>query len=83
MENPAQSSRALFLRRLGMTLAAGLGALAIPATAKATFGKCCLDNTRCSGVCPSGKYWHYCDCAPYYDSYCVCATATSCYSAPC
>jgi hypothetical protein len=78
-----RASRGVFLRRLGLTLGAAFGALAIPGGAKAFTGKCCLDNTRCSGTCPSGTYWHYCDCAPFYESYCVCHSGTTCYNGPC
>jgi hypothetical protein len=40
------SSRGAFLRRAGVTLAAAVGVLAIPARAKATYGKCC-PSTSC------------------------------------
>jgi hypothetical protein len=78
------TSRGIFLRRVGMTLAAAVGVLAVPARARAVLGKCCLDNTRCSGTCPTGQYLHYCDCGDPASSYCVCHSGTTCYGpAPC
>jgi hypothetical protein len=81
----AQASRGLFLRRLGLTLGAAFGALAIPGGAKAITNNCCLDNTRCKNctACTSGTYWHYCNCSPFNDSYCVCHSGTGCYSGGC
>jgi hypothetical protein len=80
MEPDTVSSRRTFLRRMGLTLAAGLGVLAIPARAKATTGQCCPRDScgPCTNTIP-----FYCDCGGP-DSYCTCQyRAPSCYLAPC
>ena len=75
-----RSDRRRFLRRLGVTLAAGVGVLAVPGVAHAAY-QCCLDNTHCSGVCPSGQFWHFCHCPD--GTYCACMGGTGCVLAPC
>jgi|GraSoiStandDraft_32_1057276.scaffolds.fasta_scaffold3045155_1 hypothetical protein len=67
-----RSSRRSFLRSLGLALGAGIGVLAVPGAAKANVGQCCLDNTNCSGTCPSGQYLYFCDCGGAGGNYCTC-----------
>lgn len=73
------SSRGAFLRRAGVTLAAAIGVLAIPARAKALYGRCC-PSSNCPDCTNLIRY--YCDCGAF-DSYCTCHYGTSCYQAPC
>ena len=86
MEFEEQSSRKRFLKQVGIALAVGVGAAALPSRARATEqdnGQCCLNDSRCpSGGCGNNKnYW--CDCLSY--SYCTgCRTPNgTCYLAPC
>lgn len=75
MDEEARQSRRGFLRQLGITLAAGVGAVAFPAMARgggrrpAGLFQCCPSSVQCS--CPPGggvPYW--CDCGG--STYCVC-----------
>lgn len=74
-------SRKRFLRRLAVTVGAAVGVAAVlPAVALAS-NNCCMNNTQCTGTCPTGELWFYCQCST--GNYCVCSSKTSCYSGPC
>jgi hypothetical protein len=77
----SRSSRVKFLRRLGVTLAAGVGAATFASVAHAA-GRCCHD---CScGTCQGGCRC-FCNCGGIGDSYCwtsVCL-ASGCVGCPC
>jgi hypothetical protein len=65
-QNEKRSSRSRFLRQLGVTMAAAVGAGALAARASAFPGDCCYD---CScGTC-NGGCWCRCDCGTF--TYCM------------
>jgi hypothetical protein len=72
-EQNERTSRSRFLRQLGVTLAAAVGAGALAARAKAFPGDCCYD-CGCGGCTPpqggSGCYC-WCDCSGIGQSYCL------------
>jgi hypothetical protein len=73
-----KSSRKRFLRQLGMTLAAAIGAGTFAKSAFA-FNNCCKNCASC-GTC-SGGCWCFCDCSGAgTQSYC---STVSCLSAGC
>lgn len=78
-----RSSRRRFLRGVGLTLAAAVGAAAFPGVARASVNCCptsgCTDLT-CTG---QGERRFFCDCAPGLPSYCICSTSAGCYQGPC
>ena len=89
MDVEKPTSRRRFLRQLGMTLAVGIGAAALPSRSRASAqdnGQCCIaSDSRCSGAsqCPGGQVKYWCDCLSY--SYCTNCTTNigTCYLAPC
>jgi hypothetical protein len=78
----AKSSRGSFIRRVGMLLAAGVGAAIMrPGEARADLGRCCPTNS-CTGIsCGPGQTKFFCDCGP--TNYCECGFASGCYPAAC
>lgn len=79
-----KSSRRKFLRGVGVTLAAAVGAAAYPSLAHASIN-CCPNESLCPpGNCP-GQHNIFCDCsqAPGTNSYCICQSSSNCYSGPC
>jgi len=87
VEFEEQTSRRRFLRQLGIGLAIGVGAAALPSRAGARTennGQCCISESHCSSSGCSGSdknYW--CDCLSY--TYCTgCRSYNgTCYLAPC
>jgi hypothetical protein len=67
-EQNERTSRSRFLRQLGVTLAAAVGAGALAARANAFPGDCCI-NCGC-GSCDGGCYC-FCDCSGIGQSYCL------------
>lgn len=83
------TSRGRFLRQLGITVAAGTGALAFTQRSRAVVNNCCPDvNGRCNNSnCPSGQVHFFCDCSPgglqsYCTSDCV-LPGSGCHNGPC
>ena len=70
----ARQSRARFLRQLGVTLAAGIGAIALPSLSGAAQARpnfqyqCCPNSHLCS--CPPGKQPFFCVCPN--GNFCTC-----------
>jgi hypothetical protein len=80
-----RTSRRSFLRRLGITLAAGVGVAAFPGIARGRgdgLFECCPSNQHCPELnCGSQVKW-WCDCGG--SSYCVCrSSGGSCQPAQC
>jgi hypothetical protein len=82
------TSRVRFLRQVGVTLAAAVGAGALASAAKAS-GNCCAtsgDPHGC-GSCGTGKQFCWCNCsAAGTNSYCWpggCVTIGNCIACPC
>ncbi len=77
-ESLKTSTRPRFRKQLGVTLAAGIGALTFAAKAFATSGNCCASDT-CGGCGDprDGNKWCYCDC-PGGTDYCWFNPATAC-----
>jgi hypothetical protein len=71
-----KSNRRRFLRMIGLTLGAAVGAAAIPAAAHAAF-QCCPDFSGCgvSHPCNNTTPYH-CTC-PDGSSYCTCKSSCS------
>lgn len=88
-----RTNRGTFLKRLGLTLAAGIGVAGVLATsAFADPGQCCarLNDPNCedcgSSGCGSGQCICRCDCTGIGDSYCFtghCQQPGYCESCPC
>lgn len=77
-----QSSRGRFLRGVGLTLAAAVGAAAYPAVARASVN--CCPTSGCETLqCGPGERRFFCDCAPGLPSYCICSTSPGCYTGGC
>lgn len=69
----AKTTRGRFLKRLGVTLAAGIGVAGILAsTASASAGHCCRNCSQC-GSCGDKMNGCYClcDCTGIGSSYCI------------
>ncbi len=87
-----RSSRGKFLKRLGLTLAAGIGVAGVLASsAFATPGRCCVvsGDTNCTqtgcGSCSGGCICK-CDCTGIGESYCWtghCLSPGQCVNCPC
>jgi hypothetical protein len=86
----SSTTRPGFLKRLGVTLAAGVGVAGVLASrAFATPGQCCFDTT--CGNCDGGegqKYYCMCDCSGIGSNYCyvtpsACLYQHQCISCPC
>lgn len=84
-----KTGRKRFLRQLGVTLIAAVGAGALAEAAFANPGQCCPDCSRC-GTCAGGTGCYcYCDCTGISSSYCWnldnpgCRTNSTCVSCPC
>jgi hypothetical protein len=75
-------NRRSFLRKVGLTLAVGIGAIALPSVANATlFPFHCCFRTSC-GPCPSGQepYWCTSGSCPPNTWFCQCtAIDTTCF----
>jgi hypothetical protein len=69
-QNEKKSSRSRFLRQLGVTLAAAVGAGALAARANAYPGECCRDCNQCN-TCGDGGCYCWCDCTGISQSYCM------------
>ncbi|HEX2050401.1 MAG TPA: twin-arginine translocation signal domain-containing protein [Actinomycetota bacterium] len=54
-----RSDRRRFLKRLGATLAAGVGLAVIPATSASATTRCCRDDN--CGPCSGGQLPYWCD----------------------
>ncbi len=69
-DHVSRSSRAAFLRKLGKTVAIGLGVALVPASnAWAISAHCCPDAT--CGQCPEGQTaWKCYECSGYQPSQC-------------
>jgi len=69
-----RESRGSFLRKLGKTVAIGLGVALVPASqAWAVNAQCCRSNCK---TCPEGEFAYYCtECSGYQPSSCC-----DCYS---
>jgi hypothetical protein len=83
-----RSTRLRFFRQLGVGLAAGVGALAIPKAARADVWVCCpAFGSQCQSEPPcSGSQVHfYCRCSEHGGSdYCTgCQPNGNCYNGPC
>jgi peroxiredoxin len=81
------SSRGQFLKRLGITLAAGVGvAAALASSARAGSGQCCIDCGTC-GSCGGTNCFCFCDCSGIGKSYCWTASqgclSSGCVGCPC
>lgn len=68
-------SRTRFIRQLGITVAAGIGAIALPAVAGAgrmqpDFQYQCCPRSDLCGYCPGGKPGFWCTCPG--GNYCTC-----------
>jgi hypothetical protein len=72
-EIEVRTSRTRFLKQLGVTLAAAVGAGVFAGRARATPGQCCY-NCGCGGCGGSNCYCH-CDCTGIGDSYCLTSNA--------
>lgn len=81
------STRGSFLKRLGITLAAGVGvAAAFASGALADPNRCCTDCAQCGNQGCAGTACHcHCDCSGIGESYCWFAgpCTTSCINCPC
>jgi hypothetical protein len=66
------TSRGRFLRGLGVTAAAAIGAVVLPGKAKAMVNQCCPSNLQQCPECSGYQYMKYCDCYPFGPSYCLC-----------
>jgi hypothetical protein len=83
-ENEGRMSRRRFVRRLGLTLGAGIGLMAIPARALAIPFRCCYSGCACGhDNCATGKCRCLCDCGG--SSYCAinCVSPGQCINCPC
>lgn len=70
-----RQSRARFIRQLGVTLAAGIGAIALPSLASAQrarpdFQYQCCPNPNLCGYCPNGQPAFRCTCPS--GNFCTC-----------
>ncbi len=87
MEFEEQTSRRRFLRQIGVSLAVGLGAVALPSRSRASAqdnGQCCISSSHCPGSCPGGQARYWCDCLSYnYCTGCLSTDRGTCYLAPC
>lgn len=90
-EQPEEkTSRKRFLRQVGMTLLAAIGAGALAEAAFANPGQCCYDCGGCGGCstpdAPNGCYCR-CDCTGISQSYCwnyyTGCLSGGCVSCPC
>lgn len=85
------TTRARFLKQLGVTLAVGVGAGALASGARAdhTAGHCCPNCDKCpGGNCPAGTCPMRCNCDGIGESYCLfneCKepVSSNCRSGPC
>lgn len=77
-----RSSRRKFLRGVGLTLAAAVGAAAFPAAARASVN-CCPTSGCTSLNCQGNDRRFFCDCAPGLPSYCICSSSPGCYTGGC
>jgi hypothetical protein len=77
------TDRRRFLKRVGITLAAGIGLAAFPGHAKA-FVNCCQSACDPGYACGPGQVAFWCSCGgPGWD-YCVCHDCgVNCYLGPC
>jgi hypothetical protein len=73
-----RTGRMRFLKQLGVTLAAAVGAGAFASAARATAGLCCRDCSRCPS-CGTGQCYCYCDCTGIGESYCL-TTPSGCFA---
>lgn len=81
MENEARYGRGRFIRQVGLTLAAAVGAGALASNAYATLN-CCQQN--CRSDCPGGTAAHWCVCTGISQDYCGCfVPSQNCISGPC
>lgn len=86
-ESEDRIGRARFLKRVGATLAAAVGAGALASRARATAGQCCR-NCNCPSCGPTRCYC-FCDCSGIGESYCWTAgqacldAAQGCITCPC
>jgi hypothetical protein len=76
------TSRGQFLRRVGVTLAAGIGVAAFPGEARA-YVNCCPSSCNPGTQCPTGQQPFYCNCGGGGQDYCVCHDCGDCYNGPC
>lgn len=71
-------SRRRFLRQIGLTLGVGVGALAVPAVARATLYQCC---PQACISCETNWHSHFCECE--WGTYCLCFPNSHCRMAAC
>lgn len=69
MQIDEQTSRRRFLRQLGVGLAVGIGAAALPSRATAGAGQCCASTEHCRQDCPGTQKDYWCDCISFF--YCT------------
>lgn len=81
-ENESRYGRGRFLRQIGLTLAAAVGAGALASNAYATLNCCPARPENNCPTCPQGNKF-YCVCTGISENYCICASGTDCYSGPC
>jgi hypothetical protein len=83
MDFDEQTSRRRFLRQLGIGLAVGIGAAALPSRASAGAGQCCASVAQC-GSCNPGQKNYWCDCIDhFYCTGCIPQHSEACFSAQC
>lgn len=77
-------NRRAFLRSLVATVAAGLGAVAVPRPAAAMVGTRCCPTSQCTSItCPTGKRRHLCTNFCEDITYCACHSQSSCFNTGC
>ncbi len=73
-ESTSRTNRVRFLKQLGVTLAAALGAGAFASAARANAGQCCRNCPQCGPCVKSGwtsPCYCFCDCTGIGSSYCL------------
>ncbi|MEX2646211.1 MAG: twin-arginine translocation signal domain-containing protein [Gaiellaceae bacterium] len=83
MVEERRTNRRKFLRGVGVTLAAAIGAAALSGKAHAIINECCYDPINCPS-CPGTQVPYFCNCDPFEDDYCICRDEnTGCFEAAC